>query len=96
MLELVQMSEYANRMPAQLSGGQRQRIAIARALAPEPALLLLDEPLGALDLQLRRQMQLELKRLQKKLGITFVYITHDHGRSHQHVRPHRRHARRTL
>ena len=77
MLELVQMSEYANRMPAQLSGGQRQRIAIARALAPEPALLLLDEPLGALDLQLRRQMQLELKRLQKKLGITFVYITHD-------------------
>ena len=77
MLVLVQMSEYANRMPAQLSGGQRQRIAIARALAPQPQLLLLDEPLGALDLQLRRQMQLELKRLQKKLGITFIYITHD-------------------
>ena len=77
MLELVQMGDYAKRMPVQLSGGQRQRIAIARALAPEPALLLLDEPLGALDLQLRRQMQLELKRLQKKLGITFVYITHD-------------------
>ena len=77
MLELVQMSEYARRMPAQLSGGQRQRIAIARALAPQPKLLLLDEPLGALDLQLRRQMQLELKRLQKKLGITFIYITHD-------------------
>ncbi|MBQ2990149.1 MAG: ABC transporter ATP-binding protein [Clostridia bacterium] len=77
MLELVQMSEYANRMPAQLSVGQRQRIAIARALAPQPQLLLLDEPLGALDLQLRRQMQIELKRLQKKLGITFIYITHD-------------------
>ena len=77
MLELVQMSDYAKRMPAQLSGGQRQRIAIARALAPQPRLLLLDEPLGALDLQLRRQMQIELKRLQKKLGITFIYITHD-------------------
>ena len=77
MLELVQMSEYARRMPAQLSGGQRQRIAIARALAPQPKLLLLDEPLGALDLQLRRQMQIELKRLQQALGITFIYITHD-------------------
>ena len=77
MLELVQMSEYAKRMPAQLSGGQRQRIAIARALAPQPQLLLLDEPLGALDLQLRRQMQVELKRLQQALGITCIYITHD-------------------
>ena len=77
MLEMVQMSEFARRMPAQLSGGQRQRIAIARALALEPKLLLLDEPLGALDLQLRRQMQVELKRLQQQLGITFIYITHD-------------------
>ena len=77
MLELVQMSEHAGRMPSQLSGGQRQRIAIARALALEPELLLLDEPLGALDLQLRRKMQVELKRLQKQLGITFIYITHD-------------------
>ena len=77
LLALVQMEDYAKRMPSQLSGGQRQRIAIARALAPQPRLLLLDEPLGALDLQLRRQMQVELKRLQKRLGITFVYITHD-------------------
>ncbi|MCL2812380.1 MAG: ABC transporter ATP-binding protein [Clostridia bacterium] len=77
MLALVQLEGFAKRMPAQLSGGQRQRVAIARALVCNPALLLLDEPLGALDLQLRRQMQLELKRLQEKLGITFVYITHD-------------------
>ena len=64
-------------MPSELSGGQRQRVAIARAIVNEPKVLLLDEPLGALDLQLRRQMQTELKRLQKHLGITFVYITHD-------------------
>ena len=77
MLELVQLEGYQNRMPGELSGGQRQRVAIARAVAVEPQVLLLDEPLGALDLQLRRQMQFELKRLQKQLGITFIYITHD-------------------
>ncbi|MCI8650422.1 MAG: ABC transporter ATP-binding protein [Anaerotruncus sp.] len=77
MLELVQLSGYGKRMPNQLSGGQRQRIAIARAIVNDPAVLLLDEPLGALDLQLRRQMQTELKNLQKRLGITFIYITHD-------------------
>ena len=77
MLELVQLKGFEKRMPDQLSGGQRQRIAIARAVANEPKVLLLDEPLGALDLKLRRQMQLELKRLQKQLGITFIYITHD-------------------
>ncbi len=77
MLDLVQLTGYGDRMPGELSGGQRQRVAIARALVNRPAVLLLDEPLGALDLQLRRQMQIELKRLQKKLGITFIYITHD-------------------
>lgn len=77
MLELVQLSGFEKRKPSELSGGQRQRVAIARALVKNPKVLLLDEPLGALDLQLRRAMQLELKRLQKKLGITFVYITHD-------------------
>ena len=77
ILELVQLAGYEKRYPEELSGGQQQRVAIARALANGPEVLLLDEPLGALDLQLRRQMQLELKRLQKKLGITFIYITHD-------------------
>ena len=76
-LKLVQLEGYEKRMPSELSGGQRQRVAIARSIVNEPKVLLLDEPLGALDLQLRRQMQLELKRLQKKLGITFIYITHD-------------------
>lgn len=77
MLELVQLSGYEKRKPDALSGGQKQRVAIARALINNPKVLLLDEPLGALDLKLRKQMQLELKRLQKKLGITFVYVTHD-------------------
>ncbi|MEY8536069.1 ABC transporter ATP-binding protein [Blautia pseudococcoides] len=77
MLDLVQLSGYEKRMPSELSGGQKQRVAIARSLINSPRLLLLDEPLGALDLKLRRAMQTELKRLQKKLGITFLYITHD-------------------
>ncbi len=77
MLDLVQLAEYGKRLPSQLSGGQRQRVAIARAAILKPKLLLLDEPLGALDLKLRRQMQVELKRMQQQLGITFIYITHD-------------------
>lgn len=77
MLDLVQLKGYENRKPDVLSGGQKQRVAIARALINNPKVLLLDEPLGALDLKLRKQMQVELKRLQKKLGITFVYVTHD-------------------
>ena len=77
MLEIVSLKGFENRKIARLSGGQQQRVAIARALINRPKVLLLDEPLGALDLQLRRQMQLELKRLQKQLGITFIYITHD-------------------
>ena len=76
-LALVQLPGYGRRMPSELSGGQSQRVAIARAVVAQPKVLLLDEPLGALDLQLRRQMQLELKGLQKRLGITFIYITHD-------------------
>lgn len=77
MLQMVQLEGYEKRMPDELSGGQRQRVAIARAVVNQPEVLLLDEPLGALDLKLRRQMQLELKKLQKRLGITFIYITHD-------------------
>ncbi len=76
-LELTRMSEYAARRPAQLSGGQQQRIALARALVLNPRVLLLDEPLGALDAQLRKQLQLELRGLQREVGITFVYVTHD-------------------
>jgi spermidine/putrescine transport system ATP-binding protein len=77
MLELVQLGEYAGRKPTQLSGGQQQRVALGRALVNEPGVLLLDEPLGALDLKLRRQMQIELKRIQTEVGITFVHVTHD-------------------
>jgi len=76
-LELVQLGEFARRRPRQLSGGQQQRVAIARALVKRPRLLLLDEPLSALDAKLRRQLQLELKRLQRELGIAFVFVTHD-------------------
>jgi len=76
-LSLVRLSGFEKRRPDQLSGGQRQRVAVARAVINRPKVLLLDEPLGALDLQLRREMQVELKRLQKQLGITFIYITHD-------------------
>lgn len=77
MLELVSLSEFADRYPRQLSGGQQQRVALARSLIIEPAVLLLDEPRGALDLKLRQQMQLELKRIQTRLGMTFIYVTHD-------------------
>jgi putative spermidine/putrescine transport system ATP-binding protein len=77
MLELVRLPGLGKRSPAQLSGGQRQRVALARALINQPRLLLLDEPLGALDLKLRQQMQMELKAIQQKVGITFIYVTHD-------------------
>src|SRR5512139_4266708 len=77
MLELVELEQYGGRKPAQLSGGQQQRVALARALINQPQVLLLDEPLGALDLKLREQMQSELKALQRRLGITFLFITHD-------------------
>ncbi len=76
-VELVALGGFEDRMPHQLSGGQRQRVALARALVPNPSVLLLDEPLSALDAKLRKQMQVELKRLQKRLGMTFVFVTHD-------------------
>lgn len=76
-LATVGMSAYADRLPSQLSGGQQQRVALARAIANRPKVLLLDEPLGALDLKLRKQMQIELKHLQQRLGITFIFVTHD-------------------
>jgi putative spermidine/putrescine transport system ATP-binding protein len=78
-LAMVKLNDYGGRRPSQLSGGQRQRVALARALINEPKVLLLDEPLGALDLKLREQMQEELKHLQRQLGITFVFVTHDQG-----------------
>ena len=78
-LDLIQLPGYDDRKPSELSGGERQRVALARALINEPTILLLDEPLSALDLKLRKQMQLELKALQRKVGITFVYVTHDQG-----------------
>jgi spermidine/putrescine transport system ATP-binding protein len=77
MLKLVELPGYERRKPTQISGGQAQRVALARALINRPAVLLLDEPLGALDLKLRRQMQVELKRIQQEVGITFIYVTHD-------------------
>jgi len=77
MLKLVQMEAMADRKPSEISGGQQQRVALARALAPQPRVLLLDEPLSALDLKLRKEMQSELKRLQTETGITFVFVTHD-------------------
>ncbi len=78
-LEMVKLAGYGDRRPGQLSGGQRQRVALARAIVNKPKVLLLDEPLGALDLKLREQMQEELKALQKTLGITFIFVTHDQG-----------------
>src|ERR1043165_197322 len=77
MLDLVQLPGFSGRKPSQLSGGQRQRVALARALINHPKVLLLDEPLGALDLKLRQQMQVELKSIQKRVGITFIFVTHD-------------------
>jgi putative spermidine/putrescine transport system ATP-binding protein len=79
MLEMVALGGLAGRRPSQLSGGQRQRVALARALINQPSVLLLDEPLGALDLKLREQMQVELKAIQRRVGITFIYVTHDQG-----------------
>ena len=77
VLEMVRLAGLGERKPRQLSGGQRQRVALARAIVNEPKVLLLDEPLGALDLKLRQEMQIELKRIQREVGITFVYVTHD-------------------
>ncbi len=77
VLELVRLSDFADRMPSQLSGGQQQRVALARALAPSPKVLLLDEPLSALDLKLRQAVRLELQQIQVQTGITFIFVTHD-------------------
>ncbi|MDF3009079.1 MAG: polyamine transporter ATP-binding protein [Enterobacter kobei] len=93
-LEKVALGFVHTRKPSQLSGGQRQRVAIARALVNEPRVLLLDEPLGALDLKLREQMQFELKKLQQDLGITFIFVTHDQGEAHAFCRRFCRHRQR--
>ena len=77
MLDLVKLKGYNHRKPSELSGGEQQRVAIARGLVNRPKVLLLDEPLSSLDLKLKKEMQVELKRLQKKLGITFIYVTHN-------------------
>ena len=89
VLDMVQLAGFGGRRPAQLSGGQQQRVAVARALVFEPKLVLMDEPLGALDKQLREQMQLEIRRLHQRLGVTIVYVTHDQARGADDVRPHR-------
>ena len=94
MLQVVQLEGMEKRKPQQLSGGQQQRVALARALVNRPAALLLDEPLGALDVKLRKQMQLELKRIQNELGTTFVYVTHDQEEALTMSRPDRGHERR--
>ena len=92
-LELVHLPGYGERYPRQLSGGQQQRVALARAIVFKPRLLLMDEPLGALDKQLRENLQLEMRRLHADLGITFIYVTHDQEEALDHVGPHRRHER---
>ena len=93
-LALVDMTSFSSRRPSQLSGGQQQRIALARALVLNPAALLLDEPLGALDAKLRRSLKVELKALQERVGITFIYVTHDQEEALTMFRPARGHARR--
>ena len=84
-LEIVDLEGFEKRSISTLSGGQQQRIAIARAIVNEPEILLLDEPLGALDLKMRKEMQLELKAMHKELGITFIYVTHDQEEAPDHV-----------
>jgi ABC-type Fe3+/spermidine/putrescine transport system ATPase subunit len=79
MLELIRLPHIADRRPTELSGGQQQRVALARALATNPSLLMLDEPLGALDLKLRNQLQTELRRIHRETGVTFLFVTHDQG-----------------
>ena len=96
MLRLVELPGYERRKPTQISGGQAQRVALARALINRPAVLLLDEPLGALDLKLRKQMQVELKRIQQEVGITFIYVTHDQEEAMTMSESDRRHEPRPV